>query len=95
MASRLTNLQLQNRLTSKEQELEELRSLYAAATQISANLSLQDTLDPIALTIVDTLGSNGCSISIWQRPRYYRAQTSRAKNAAGPNDRRSRQPGQE
>lgn len=67
MPGKLTYSQLENRLITVEQEVKELRALYRAATKIGANLSYQETLDAVAVNIIDAIGANGCSISKWHR----------------------------
>jgi len=69
MSDKLPYSQFENRLAATEKELTELRSLYSAATQISENLSLEDTLKNVAVTIINTLRSNGCSVSRWHRDK--------------------------
>jgi hypothetical protein len=65
MSDKLTYKQLENRLTKAENELEELRTLYNAATAIGSSLSLIDTLECVAKSISDSLKSAGCVISLW------------------------------
>jgi len=65
MPDKPTYSQLENRLTTVEQEVKELLALYRAATKIGANLSFRQTLDAIAVNIIDTIHANGCSISKW------------------------------
>ncbi|MCP4757312.1 MAG: GAF domain-containing protein, partial [Proteobacteria bacterium] len=64
-ATYATYEQLEDRIKELNDENKELRILYDAATAIGSTLSLEETLESIAMNVTAALDSAGCVISLW------------------------------
>ncbi len=67
MSDKPTYEQLEDSLSKAHDEVEELITLYNAATAIGSNLSYKETLESVAMHVTNALNSAGCEISIWHR----------------------------
>jgi len=69
MSNKPSYEQLENKLSELENDNRELQKLYEAATAITSDFSLENTLKSIAGHIAEVLDSSGCAILLWLREK--------------------------